>query len=324
MRSTHNRVNGWLVGGAASSIMAIAAALIISGTKDQSAAAGRPRPVASPASTQNTVPPPTSTARAEHAPSPERHPQRSEEFAAAMKLALQQGDELNDEREAFELGYRWVSVAPEAALDFVLSLPFDHTLLLVALANEWTRRDPASAGAWAARLPEGTYRTRALPSLVAVWAETAPVEATRFAIGLTPPAVQTEAIVSAVSGWARQDPLAALEWAGRLPPGKLQEQIYTQGAFTWGQRDPVSAAEWLRSMPDGQAWDATASALCGVLVERHPALALSLAADIADEEIRNRRIENVGRRWLAADRAAAEDALIHSDLPAAFVARLLR
>jgi hypothetical protein len=241
-----------------------------------------------------------------------------------MHAALQHAEELTNQTEVFELGYRWVAVDPEAALRFVRNLPFDNTLLLVALTDEWTRRDPSAAAAWAIQLPEEAGRTRVLASLMAVWAEKAPVDATRFAIDLTPAAVQNEAIVSAVSGWARQDPRAALEWAGQLPSGKLQDQVYSQAAFTWGQQDPVSAAEWLRSKPDGRAWDAAASALCGALVEPHPALALSLASSISDEVVRNQRLENVGRRWLAADRAAAENALIQSDLPTAFVARLLQ
>lgn len=246
------------------------------------------------------------------------------DFAAAMRAAMQRGDELNDEREVFELGYRWVATDPESALGFVQELPFDNTLLLVALGGEWARRDPLAAATWAARLPDSASRTRVLVSMVAVWAEAEPVEATRFAARLAPAAVQTEAIVSAISGWARLDPPAALEWAGQLAEGKLRDQIYTQAAFTWGQRDPVSAAEWVLSMPGGRAWDSAASALCGVLVERHPALALSLAAEISDHSLRRQRIENVGKRWLDSDRAAAEKALLHAGFSADFAGQSAR
>jgi hypothetical protein len=283
---------------------------------DEPASTARQRP-------EGRTPNPASTERGRQVVQ-RAHDQRGMDFAAAMNAAVQRGDELNQPGEVFDLGYRWVAIDPEAALDFVRRLPFDYTLLLVALTDEWARRDPLSAASWAVRLPEEAGRTRLLASLVAVWAESAPAEAARFAAGLTPDTVQTEALVSAISGWARQDPTAALAWAGQFPPGKLQEQLYTQAVFAWSHRDPVSATEWLRSMPDGKAWDAAASALCGVLAEHHPALALSLATDISDQNIRHQRIENVGRRWLEMDRATAEHALIHSDLPAAFVASLLR
>jgi len=62
---------------------------------------------------------------------------------------------------------------------------------------------------------------------------------------------------------------------------------------------------------------------CGRFLSTTPC-ALSLAADISDPEIRSLRIENVARRWLQHEPAAAETALIHSDLPAALVSRLLR
>jgi hypothetical protein len=94
--------------------------------------------------------------------------------------------------------------------------------------------------------------------------------------------------------------------------------------FAWSQHNPVAAAEWLRSMPDGRTWDSAASVLSGSLVDRYPALALSLAGNIADPGLRDERIENVARRWLAADRAAAQEALICSDLPVGVVSRLLR
>jgi hypothetical protein len=130
--------------------------------------------------------------------------------------------------------------------------------------------------------------------------------------------------VTAISGWAQQDPRAALKWAHQFPPGVLREQLYTQTLFAWSQRDSASAAEWLLTMPNIPGRDAAASALSGSLVEHHPSLALALAQEIADETIRAERIENIGRRWLEADRTTAESALVDSDLPASTVARLLR
>lgn len=241
-----------------------------------------------------------------------------------MNIAVQDAEELNDDRGVFALGYRWVAVDPEAALDFVLKMPADNTLLLVALVDEWARRDPASAAQWATRLPEGARRTRVLPSLVAVWAESAPANALRFASSLPPGDAKNDAIASAVSGWARQDPRAVLDWARQSLQGAQQEQAYTQAVFAWSQRDAVAAAEWLRAMPDGRTWDSAASVLSGALVDRHPALAFSLAGNIADPGMRSQRIENVARRWLVADRVAAENALIDSDLPEAVVSRLIR
>ena len=88
--------------------------------------------------------------------------------------------------------------------------------------------------------------------------------------------------------------------------------------------DHVAAAEWLRLMPDGRTWDSATSVLSGSLVDRYPALALSLAGHIADPGLRDQRLENVARRWLVADRAAAQEALICSDLPIGVVSRLLR
>jgi hypothetical protein len=237
---------------------------------------------------------------------------------------MQDGEKRNDDRDVFALGYRWIAVDPEAALAFVLKMPGDNSLLLVALVAEWARHDPSSAARWTTQLPESPQRTRVLPSLVAAWAESDPTNALRFASGLPLDGVRNDAILSAVSGWARLDPPAVLDWARQSLQGTQQEQAYTQAIFAWSQRDPVGAAEWLRSMPDGRTWDSATRVLSGSLVDRYPALALSLAWNIADPDIRNQQIENVARRWLAADRVAAENALIDSDLPEAVVSRLVR
>lgn len=320
MRSTRKSARGWSLAGVGALVLALA--LVWHTGRKEKTLAVPAHPRSSPASPQpqTAADPPIAKRDVEM----ESHPKRSGDFATAMTAAMQTGDELNDDRDVFELGYRWVAVAPEAALEFVLNLPFDHSLLLGALVDEWTRRDPTAAAAWATRLPEGAPRSRVLPSLTAVWAENAPAEATRFANSLPPGETRNEAIVAATSGWAQQDPPAALRWAQRSLQGTQQEHVYTNVVFTWGQRDPVAAAEWLRAMPDGKIWDSATSALSGALVERYPALALSLVTNIADQEMRNERIENIARRWLEADRATAETALIQSDLPAPLVSRLLR
>lgn len=321
MPNTTRRVKGWLALGAG--VAAIAIAFVIEGRREQRPVTVAPASAAA-ALPNSTVGSPPSTASDRRASARKSDGQPAEDFAAAIKRAVRNGEKLNDDREVFELGYRWMAVDPEAALDFVLAMPVDHTLLLVALVGEWARRDPASASTWAARLPEGARRERVLPSLVAVWAEMAPTDALRFASDLPPGKTKNEALFAAVSGWARQDPPAAIAWAGASLRGKEQQETFTQIVYAWGQRDPVSAAEWLRALPDGAAWDAATSTLCGVLVERYPALALSLAANISDHTLRAQRIENVAQRWLDQDRTAAEHALIQSDLPAEMVSRLLR
>lgn len=309
----------WFASAGGALAMAIAA-FIADGRKQQPPTAPAPL-TAPPSAPAHSI---LSTSEAECPTAPEIHRPPAEDFVSAIKLTEQNGEKGNDDRRVFELGYRWVAVEPEAALAYVLNMPHDNTLLLVALVDEWTRRDPISAAMWASRLPEGLYRQRVLPSLVATWAESAPTDAVRFARDLPPGNPKDEAIIAAVSGWARQDPPAVLSWVRQFLQGKQQEQANIQAVFAWSQSDPVAAAEWLRSMPDGRTWDSATSVLSGSLVDRYPALALSLATDISDEDLRNQRIENIARRWLDADRASAENALIHSDLPAAFVSRLLR
>ena len=321
MQSDPSRTKRWLAGTAGVLAVAIGLAILGIGAKPPNAVTSLPVTDSRPNTAASSLASASLTAR--DSPS-ETGAAPTGNFAAAMKAALQNGEDLNDDRGAFELGYRWVAVEPEAALAFVLNLPFDHTLLLVALVDEWARRDPVSASTWAARLPEGPQRQRVLPSLVAAWSETAPADAARFASNLPPGDVKNEAIVAATSGWAQQDPRAVLTWAQQFLQGTQQEQIYTQAVFAWSRHDPVAAAGWLRSMPEGKAWDVSTSALSGALVERYPALALSLAENISDENLRHQRIENIARRWLEADRAAAEHALIHSDLPTAWVSRWLR
>lgn len=321
MRAIAYGVKGWMAVVVGSLLVVIALVAIRGQRESSKLTLGPPHVTGAPRNTARAAPPSVATEPAR--PAQNSSPLR-ENFGSALMLALQQGDESNDDRAMFEIGYRWVMINPAAALDFVRGLPSDHTRLLVALANEWARHDPSSAAAWAAALPEEARQARLLPGLVATWAENQPADATRFASELPPGQVRNDAITAAVSGWAQRDPPAALFWVHQCLNGAQQELACTQAVFTWSQRDPVAAAEWLRSMPDSRAWDAATSALSGAIVERYPALALSLAAGISDEAMRNQRIENVTRRWLEADRAAAECALLHSDLPASLVSRVLQ
>ena|SRR5688572_11996500 len=321
MRPIPSHVKKGFAGGAG--VLALALALRIGSDREKPPVA-IPRSVPTASSPTAAALAPVSTVATTRNPSPEIPAPQDRDFAAAIEAAVRNGEELNDDRAVFALGYRWVAVDPEAALAFVLKMPADHTLLLVALVDEWTRHDPLSAAEWAARLPEGPQRTRVLPSLVAAWAENAPTTALQFANSLPPDDAKNDAILSAVSGWARQDPPAVLQWARQYLQGAQQEQAYTQALFAWSHLDAVAAAEWLRGMPDGRTWDSATSVLSGTLVDRYPALALSLAGNIADPGLREQRIENVARRWLAADRVAAEEALIRSDLPIGVVSRLLR
>jgi len=319
MHRGRSSLKGWLAGAAAA--LGLAIALYIGAGRTPPPAAIAPPSSAASLPERTTAPLASAPARA---PLPESHYRPAGDFAAAMQAAIQSEEERNDDRELFAIGYRWIATAPEAALDFVLNLPDDHTSLLVALVDEWTRRDPVSAAQWITRLPDGTRRTRVLPSMVAAWAESAPADALRFATSLPFDEVRKSAIVSAASGWAQQDPPAVLAWSRQALQGAEQEQVNTQAVFAWSQHDAVAVAEWLRQMPAGPAWDSVTNVLAGALVDRYPALALSLAGNIADPKLRDERIENVARRWLASDRAAAEEALIRSDLPVEAVSRLLR
>jgi hypothetical protein len=153
---------------------------------------------------------------------------------------------------------------------------------------------------------------RVIASVTAVWAENEPEHAARYAASLPVGSAQNEAVVSAISGWAGRDPEKAAEWAMQFKPGDLQDQAYTQVAFAWAQKDASAAAKWLLALPQGASRDMALSAFCGAMVERNPTIALSFCEEIEDANERGKRVANVVRRWLEADRSAAETELLRA------------
>ena len=227
------------------------------------------------------------------------------------------------ERMLLHLAPHWIERNPGQALAYAQSLPAEYSQLLTVLTSQWVARDPQAAAGWAVQLPEGPQRTTTISSLVAAWAQEAPVEALRFACSLPPGEAGNGAITSAVSGWANRDPLGAMQWVSQLPLETLRDEAITQAMAAWIRRDAASAAEWLAGMPEIPGRDAAVSCFSGSIVDRYPAVALIFAQTITSEPVRIERIENVARRWLAADEKGASAAIARSDLPRAMIMRLL-
>ncbi len=246
-----------------------------------------------------------------------------DDFVQALEWARVLPDNSLQEKALFHLSRQWIETRPDEAINHVLTLSTQSTLLLVTFANHWVEIDPQAASTWASSLPVGPRQTQVIASLTAAWAQQSPAEAAHYAATLSPGPAQREAIVSAVSGWTRLSPREAISWVSQFPAGPLKDEAYNQALSSWGQSDPASAAEWLVDQPEGTARDAAMSALSGEMASQYPAAAFEFAETIADERLRAQRLEWVARSWLSRDKAPAVEFLAQSNLPAEVVSRLL-
>jgi hypothetical protein len=238
-------------------------------------------------------------------------------FAPAMLAVLQSPEPRDVLPQLLELGYQWVALDPVAALGFARQLPPEHFHVVVALAAYWARSDAGAAFTWAARQRDEPGGAAVLAAVTAVWAESEPATAARFAADLPPGEAQGETTLAAVASWARKDPRTAAEWVNGLSSRPLRDDARAKLVFTWAQHDTAAAAEWLLTLPDSPERDSALGAFSGAVAERYPRVAWALAQSITADSSRSARLENIARRWRAADADAANLALTeYADLGA--------
>ena len=158
---------------------------------------------------------------------------------------------------------------PKAAFDLILKVgqgPDDA--LAEQLFDQWTERDPAEAGAHAARLPKGLLREQAM-SVVAtrwasrdipgalVWAETMWDQSLSRNEGRSYPS-GGDAMSAVLQVWLRQDPDATLQWIHQLPDEKKREAVMANLMAVESNLDPEKTAEFITTkLEPGELQDRT-------------------------------------------------------------------
>ena len=110
----------------------------------------------------------------------------------------------------------------------------------------------------------------------------------------------------------------------RFGEGTLRENAARDLISNWAREDSTAAAAWLQTLPAGASRESAVQAYVAQLTYSSPELAAPWAETLTDENARFSQIENIARRWLEADRPAAEAWLAKVNLPDDRKQRLLK
>lgn len=203
----------------------------------------------------------------------------------------------------------------ELAVALAQSLPGENEGLVVALASQWVRREPAAAAAWASLHPEGPLREKLLAGIAAAWAAKDPQAAADFVLRFADGPAQNNAIISVVSTWSTRNPTDVARWVEGFPDGRLRTYAIENLAFWWAWSDFRGMAAWVDRLPGSGDRDTAINASAGKLVEIAPDLATQWADLIDNPSMRHRQVGRAARRWLETDPDAAWVWIARSDLP---------
>lgn len=150
------------------------------------------------------------------------------------------------------------------------------------LAELWAKQKPASAFAWAARLPLPAEREMAMEQIL----PNLPVDET------------SHLMASAVSTWASKDPEAAVRWLNEQPPSEAREATAGRIARAWAKTDPRAAIVYLQQQfPPGDARDEIVTHLAGDWAQRDPAAALNWAASLPGSPLSEGSLIQIVTAW---------------------------
>ena len=112
------------------------------------------------------------------------------------------------------------------------------------VAGQWARTDPASATAWAMKLPEGDARYDALDESISSWSRSAPAAVAEYLAKSEPSPTKDRAIQDFTRAIAEKDPKTAITWAATIEEPERRERTLVRAAREWHQSDPEAALEW--------------------------------------------------------------------------------
>jgi hypothetical protein len=154
-------------------------------------------------------------------------------------------------------------------------------------------------------------------------AQSSPEEAARRIAALPPGNAQDQAALALIKHWTGADPAAAAAWVTQFAEGPLRERGLSMIAREWGLRDWNAAAGWLETLAMGASRDAAIGAFVSSADGYDIKLALEWANQTEAPDSRATRVEDIARRWLREDNAAARAWLEKAKLPEGVAERLL-
>lgn len=266
----------------------------------------------------------------------------------ALELRELIADMPQDSLEFREFHYAWGSVAGVEAVTHGQDTPKRD--MAAALAG-WASNDPSAALAYFDTLTPAEQNSAALMKWGAAYglADADPTMAVDFAVTRAEGGDRDAPRMINIAAAAilrTNDPSEAAEWASAIPEGPLQNAAFRELAGTYARGEPAEAVAWATSLPEGEGrghavgtsfhnWanrnareaadaisnlpaqdrDAATYGYATSIVHRDPAVGVEWAANIQDQESRNRALVDTGRVFYRRNREEASNWIANSGLP---------
>ena len=139
-----------------------------------------------------------------------------------------------------------------------------------------------------------------------------PSEAAEWASGIPEGPLQNAAFRELAGNYAREEPNEAVAWAATCLKEKAGRAVGTS-FHNWANRNAQEAANAINNLP-AQDRDAATYGYATSVVHRDPAVGVEWAANIQDQESRNRALVDTGRVFYRRNRDAANDWIANAGL----------
>lgn len=187
--------------------------------------------------------------------------------------------------------------------------------LMEIVARETLRADgSAAASRWSESLPDGPLKGAAMNLIADEFSRREPEAAAAWAQRHASEDYAARAIGRIGGQWALQNPESAVGWLESLPAGSGQTAGMTAAFNNWEDRDPVAASNYLLSMPSSRLRDTSISGFADGYAWQNPELSLQWADSIENDAIREQTITRVGQIYLRQKPAAGRAWLETSDI----------
>jgi hypothetical protein len=224
------------------------------------------------------------------------------------------------------ISYEAARSNPLAALKLATELPTGQSRddLVGRAIREWSATEPAAAADWSLGITDTNLRQKSIAEIAVAWASKDPSSAATFATTHLPPNdTLSRVAVEIIQQWAASAPANAAAWANSFPDGDLRNTALHQIISTWADSSPNEITSWINQQPPGDVKNRSYAEYSEALASSNPAGAIPIAEQIANDNLRQEKLEIIASRWLDADSHAARSWISSSQLSQAAKDRLL-
>ena len=147
----------------------------------------------------------------------------------------------------------------------------DRDKAISSLVEEWSTRRPVECEKWFTRTLTPEEKIEQAVILITNWASLNPREARAWVDSQTNPELKENASIALVESWAFVDPTAASQWAAGLQDPVLKKSALETVSAAWIVNDTASAVEWASKLPDTSLQQTALQAAFERLTEESPA-----------------------------------------------------